>query len=229
VRAHPRWSGAVELGEEQALSTKMALQRRSRPCLPCRPGKAGKIMGKNQLSMEASVIRALHRLSRAGTLTTLMVAFVVAGLALALGPGGYELANHRSAVSHRPIGTYLTAAGSFRASFHGTPVTQLVSSPEQTFTMVSRWVHGRWFLLATSAGRPRGRSLLGRDRRASAPRLRRRVPGPLASQLQAQLPLRTLRRAEVAPLAFVHHGQRPEPELGRPGTHARRHVRGPRC
>ena len=34
-------------------------------------------MGKNQLSMEASVIRALHRLSRAGTLTTLMVAFVV--------------------------------------------------------------------------------------------------------------------------------------------------------
>jgi hypothetical protein len=61
-------------------------------------------------------------------------------------PGLASCDRHHSPPSagdgQRRPSTYVTAAGTFGASFHGTPVAQVVSAPEQTFTMVARWAHG---------------------------------------------------------------------------------------
>jgi hypothetical protein len=100
-------------------------------------------MAGNELNTEATTARALHR--RFSVVGAAVLAAVLAPVGLVRVPGvaGYDLHSPRSAGDSQPrSGTYTAPAGTFRASFHGTPVAQVVGAPDQTFTMVARWVHG---------------------------------------------------------------------------------------
>jgi hypothetical protein len=63
---------------------------------------------------------------------------MVAGLAVGTG----WLSPSARAVAGAQGTSYITGAGTFRASFHGKPTVQVQEGPSQAFTMASPWAHG---------------------------------------------------------------------------------------
>ena len=174
--------------------------------------------------------RAPHRLSNVGAAAVVVTAALTpVGLVPVPVLARYELRSPRTAGGYSRPKTYVTAAGTFKASFHGTPVTQVVGAPEQTFTMVARWAHGpvvsvRYQRFPAKIRSPYWHESVVLVHLDAGSELR--ALSLLTSQ--AQLPVRLIRRGRSGAAGVPQHGRRPDPELGRPGGDARRHVRGPR-
>jgi hypothetical protein len=127
----------------------------------------------------------------------------------------YELRFPRAAGGYSRSKTYVTVAGTFKASFHGTPVTQVVGAPEQTFTMVARWGHGPVVSVDYQRSTAKSRSPYWRE---SVVLVRLDAGSELRalSLLSSQLNFRfvSFAGAEVAPLAFLTTANGRNPNWG---------------